>query len=446
MPFQPIPYSPNRRDTTTMLDLILRRGDIQARGTRNSANAWGDFANTLGQGVQMHFQEKERLAKEFQRQETKQLDESQAAERNLLFNATLEDNPKLFDDPTAAVRTLTGIGYSPQDAMAMAKTGSSMVKITSDESFQDPTKAMPYVSQMTQGYLEASPELQLQMRPVIEQLAQRMNWDPEENLGGLATEDFNKVMGHYTTAPKEKAPEPIVRDLGGTVAGMDPRTGDQLWSQPKTLAPQAPKPPEAPDDSGRFLAEAWAEGRAFPSTQKATTAALAYMEENPKQFPNKPRKLGVTQQQEVTRATDTIATIEDVRKAWEAVKDKVGPVSYRFNEFTRKMPGFDADPDFITFNTMLRGMGNLEIKRITGAQMSEPEAGRLLKGMATGTMKPADFEAALSVMERNARRNRDVLLYGKVVAAPPAPPGAAPPTGAATHFWTPAGIKPMESR
>jgi len=244
MPFQPIPYSPNRRDTTTMLDLILRRGDIQARGTRSSANAWGDFANTLGQGVQMHFQEKERLAKEFQRQETKQLDESQAAERNLLFNATLEDNPKLFDDPTAAVRTLTGIGYSPQDAMAMAKTGSSMVKITSDESFQDPTKAMPYVSQMTQGYLEASPELQLQMRPVIEQLAQRMKWDPEMLLSKMEKGDFDKVMGQYTTAPEEEAPEPIVRDLGGTVAGMDPRTGEQLWSQPKTLAPQAPKSPE----------------------------------------------------------------------------------------------------------------------------------------------------------------------------------------------------------
>ena len=241
MPFQPIPYSPDRRDTTTMLDLILRRGDIQARGTRNSANAWGDFANTLGQGVQMHFREKERLAKELQEQETKQLDESQAAERSALFNAALEDNPKLFNDPQLALRTFMGIGYSPTDAMAMAKSGSAMVKVTSDSSFEDPAKAMPYVRQMTQGYLEASPELQLQMRPVIEQLAQRMKWDPEENLGGLATEDFNKVMGHYTTAPEEEPEVPWATQLEKATQMSAARArGTASAKAPKSPEPSSP--------------------------------------------------------------------------------------------------------------------------------------------------------------------------------------------------------------
>lgn len=161
---------------------------------------------------------------------------------------------------------------------------------------------------------------------------------------------------------------------------------------------------------GDRIADAWAQGMSFPQTQEATNAALDSFERRGMQVP---RRLSATMQQDVVRATDTIQTIDDVSYLYEKVKSKVGPWSYPLGEFAQRVPGIAADPDFAAFNMMLRGMNNLEIKRITGAQMSEGEAERLLKGMATGTLKREEFEAGLKIMLRNARRNRDITLYGK---------------------------------
>jgi hypothetical protein len=186
----------------------------------------------------------------------------------------------------------------------------------------------------------------------------------------------------------------------------------QYLADAKTQALEAKAQDET--NNGRILAQSWAAGTSFPSKQNETTLALKYMDEHPDEFKRRPRKLTATQQDEVLRATDAIATVDDVAKAYQKVKKKIGPVNYTFNEMMRKLPGTKEDPEFTTFNALLRGMGNLEIKRITGAQMSEDEAGRLLKAMATGNMKPGDFEAALAVMTRNAKRNREITLYGDV--------------------------------
>ena len=233
-----------------------------------------------------------------------------------------------------------------------------------------------------------------------------------------------------------------VQPVSGGYLQLDPETGTATFHRTQVPAGAAGALDE---EDAASIADGWAEGRAFPSTQAATTKAMRYMDEHPEKYPNKPRKLGFAQQQDVTRATDTLATISDVRNAYEKVKSKIGPITYTFNEYMRKTPGIASDPDFVTFNTLLRGMGNLEIKRITGAQMSEQEAGRLLKGMATGGMKPGDFEAALAVMERNATRNRDVTLYGKVLATPTPASALTPPpdlSPAALAVWKKAmGVK-----
>jgi len=167
------------------------------------------------------------------------------------------------------------------------------------------------------------------------------------------------------------------------------------------------------NDGARVVAQAWAAGQAYPTTQKATENALQYMDQHPEEFPRKPKKLGALQQKEVEGATFTISTVGDVRKAYEKIKNKVGPWKYQLKELAQKVPG-KADPDFATFNVLLRGMNNLEIKRITGAQMSEAEASRLLKGMATGDLKMEEFEAALKVMERNAKVQREIVTFGDV--------------------------------
>lgn len=167
------------------------------------------------------------------------------------------------------------------------------------------------------------------------------------------------------------------------------------------------------DEGARVTAQAWSAGQAYPTTQKATENALQYMDAHPDEFPRRPKKLGALQQKEVESATFTITTVDEVRKAYEKIKNKVGPWKYQLKELQQRFPG-KADPDFAAFNVLLRGMDNLEIKRITGAQMSEAEAGRLLKGMATGDLKMEEFEAALKVMERNAKVGREIVTFGDV--------------------------------
>jgi len=70
-----------------------------------------------------------------------------------------------------------------------------------------------------------------------------MGWDKEDKLSGLEPADFNKVMGHYATTSEAEDKPPVMRDMGGQIEGLDPKTGEALWSRNKTLAPQAPKPP-----------------------------------------------------------------------------------------------------------------------------------------------------------------------------------------------------------
>jgi hypothetical protein len=110
-------------------------------------------------------------------------------------------------------------------------------------------------------------------------------------------------------------------------------------------------------------------------------------------------------------------------------------------ELNQKLPWTASDPDFTEFQRLLTGMSNIEIKNITGAQMSEQEAARLLTGMAQGTLKPGDFEAALKVMRRNATRTRDNVWWGP--KGKPGDAGAAPGEG-----WTelPGGIRIREKK
>ncbi len=185
------------------------------------------------------------------------------------------------------------------------------------------------------------------------------------------------------------------------------------------------------------VATAWRDGLAFPSTQKETTAALVYMDQHPEDFQRRPRKLTPKQQDTVLDATASLDRITNLRNAYEKVKGKVGPISYRLNELGVKLPGIAEDPDFVTFNTALRQLDNLDIKRITGAQMSAQEADRLMKGMATGALKPADFDAALRIMEMDADRQKEITLYGvrqkagavAATAAGSQAPGANPKVG-----------------
>lgn len=319
-----------------------------------------------------------------------------------------------------------------------AMTGKPVEPVTvqkSDVASFDPNSAGPRRVMMTLKGGKQVPLTPLGVTPPPLQYEEEVDADTIRKLKAKkeAEADIMDVPddpGFGTLAGKKGIRTSTVNAYLAMLSRKDVAESNRLMHEYMTNAKTAASDAKAADEAenGRVVAQSWAAGTSFPSDQKNTTAALKYMDTHPDEFKRRPRKLTATQQDEVLRGTDALATVDDVTKAYQKVKKKIGPVTYTFNEMLRKLPGTKDDPDFTTFNALLRGMGNLEIKRITGAQMSEDEAGRLLKAMATGNMKPADFEAALGVMARNAKRNREITLYGNVEpdGGPIVSPGGAP--------------------
>lgn len=174
-------------------------------------------------------------------------------------------------------------------------------------------------------------------------------------------------------------------------------------------------------------ADNWFKGVTQPRTGEIQAKAAAYINAHADKYPGgAPRALTQNQWAEVTATRGTLDTLDDIDAAYQRVKSKVGPAAYRFAELKTKLPLVASNPDFVEFQRLLTGAKNLEIKRITGSQMSVNEAERLMKGMAEGTLKPAEFEAAMKIWRRNADRNLATLQGRKLPPLNAETPGAKP--------------------
>lgn len=444
-------------------ELILEGGRVTAEGIRRSGDIWanaiaqaaGGIGDAIQRGPELKAREEERRASAEDRR-------AAAEERSVRTSALRRQ-----EEDQETLRGALESGKARDEILAQTPGHlRAVVQKHWDEADERANKLdaakLEYIGGLASSVLSLPPELRAgalagavtHMRArrydaeatEAEQLAQRSPQEVEEilkhyaRIGGKAKKpievspgatlyDETSGKGVFTAPPKPDTPNVgsfedfTLRKYGAQptpeqiVAARreyqqaDDRPRDPVAAELARLRlDDAKKKAEGEASEGDLVADAWAAGTAFPSTQAATSAALASFKRRGMEAP---RKLSAPMQTEAIRTADAVATIADVRELYEKVKGKIGPVTYTLNEWSRKIPGVAADPDFVAFNTMLRSMGNLEIKRITGAQMSEAEADRLLKGMATGTLKPGDFEAALGIMERNATRNRDILLYGK---------------------------------
>ena len=87
-------------------------------------------------------------------------------------------------------------------------------------------------------------------------------------------------------------------------------------------------------------------------------------------------------------------------------------------------PGIDADKDFAAFDAELTTLQNSVIKSITGAQMSEPEAARIMGQIPQITDKPDVFEQKLKSTRANLERIKSGTLQyasGGATADMPSP-------------------------
>lgn len=191
------------------------------------------------------------------------------------------------------------------------------------------------------------------------------------------------------------------------IATMDPAQFAEYVKRQKmvadaTRAPEGTRPKIDPDEIAA-TAEDWLAGRAQPSTQAARGAASAYIRAKGK---TPPRLMGQVTWDSVAQGESTLSKLDDIETLAGQMKDAFGPLNFTINELRQRMPGLEADPRFAVIQTLLRNAQNLEIKRITGAQMSEAEAARLIRGMMDGTVRFDEFISKLKVMKRNV--NRDI--------------------------------------
>lgn len=77
-----------------------------------------------------------------------------------------------------------------------------------------------------------------------------------------------------------------------------------------------------------------------------------------------------------------------------------GPVSGRLQSFLQKMPLVPADKDFASFKAESDIFKNSTIRAVTGAQMSEPEAHRIIGQIPTENDKDEVWEAKAIASER----------------------------------------------
>lgn len=400
-----IPPPMNRQRAASIADLLQQRGQISAQRAYGRGNLLGGAIAGLGQAVGGAI-EQHRIKKE-------------GEERQRALQGLFQD-PKMYEDSGYAMQSLVNAGYEPESAFKLAKGFREWGQ--SQDPQMDPDKAMGHAMSLAQIYDSADPETQEALRPALYDYMKGSRLDPDNRIQSLNREQFNKFVGSMVRGeePPEvgspewliTAPPEDVERLGERERlrkGPDPEKEYKVTQNGVTkLVP------------GSVLREGIREDRPTPSGGKLdwalNTETGAHEMVTPEEIRASggryTRPLWAAQGQELERVQRNIGAFTDINTALSAVTDKIGPVTYTWNELKQKLPEefAAAQPAFRAFQQQLNALTNEEIKRITGAQMSAQEADRLKKGMADGSLKLNDLKAALYIWERSMRRTEASLM------------------------------------
>ena len=139
--------------------------------------------------------------------------------------------------------------------------------------------------------------------------------------------------------------------------------------------------------------------------------------------------------------TTGLARIKELAPDIETLSQWVGPVVGRTNSIRLVTPGLDVDPKMAEFFAEVAAIKNRMIRAITGAQMSEPEAARIMAQLPDIALKPSVFLARLQATERNlAALNSRIAAQSGV--------GGLPTTGGGVEYdFVPGkGLVPRKAR
>ena len=133
-----------------------------------------------------------------------------------------------------------------------------------------------------------------------------------------------------------------------------------------------------------------------------------------------------------TQATETEAALGGLAELRTLYKPEwVGPLAGRIAKTKTLTTG--GEPGQAEFLSQIATVRNRVIKAITGAQMSEPEARRIMEQIPDETLPPSTFEARMNATEKNYQMLLDIIRRrgtGGTPAAPRTPAaGAGDPMG-----------------
>ena len=386
-----------------MVDLILRRGDIQGRAAMGSGAIWGqtiaNVGSSIGQGLERRNEQKKVNAQEDARLRTETA-LGEAFER-----------PELWEDPQLAIKTFAAAGVPVKEAFGYVK---SMQDFRGLQETPDPDKARASLPGIARYFLALSPEGRAGAYPALRktliasQLGGEQDYPP-----GWSEEMIPQVEALAQLEKQAAPPTPGSRE---ELAGLDPESPEYAKSIADTralaeagrAAPTAlPReaewalvPGDPTQERNKFT------GEVRPSQVKPEPAEEPYLPEEgivlstvPMADKNRIQKLAhdrglpafssaAAQQKGMTLAAIYAEAVELKTLLDDPdVKFSIGPFMGRITETGGKLLGLP--PKVRRTAQLMYGLSDTELRKRSGAQINDKEMMRLLR-FTTDPTKPLD--------------------------------------------------------
>jgi len=129
------------------------------------------------------------------------------------------------------------------------------------------------------------------------------------------------------------------------------------------------------------------------------------------EYPAAPTAAQKGQVSENDAVASGLSKIRELANTPEQLDSWVGPIQGPANKARMAIPGFGVDPSMAEFYAEVSAIKNRMIRAITGAQMSEPEATRIMSQLPDVNQKPVVFNARLAATERNLKAINDAIQH-----------------------------------
>jgi hypothetical protein len=417
----------------TIAELIMRRGDIAARGAERSGQIWGNalanLGNIAGGAIQQHGQRKE-------------AEQRSAAIDTIMQDWDGEDLQSLSRD----LAPHTGLERALEIANGMGTLRSTMEKLQKKEvptleETQAQLAALGAIEKSTPGYLQRNYE------PVIGIMGPGLQanlgftpppqWEEGVTQQLLAVYDQMHPSGTTDVTTTGPAGGPVRQAFtqeqmaeGVPVYQEPEQTGEQRQAQIRADATtraqvaQQFRPPKAPPDTKRFegmssdlrsamnravmslsgpkhknvmdtIAYAW--GEADEAEVKSLIVQAAVEGEN------------VEMKNRIRGRMGTVAALKEARRILEAFQEKgvdTGVIRGGWENFLRKL-GTSSNPEFVALQTQLKDALITYRRAATGVQFSVKESQEYERMFPNYSQELPTNLAAIKGLERAMRVNSD---------------------------------------